>query len=967
MDRGRFSVWSLELSDAQFAQALAAAGALAALKPIALSALSGADERGVGAVLFRQWTDAQGQIPWRMPKVLVSGRVQMPGRREAPSSSLLAAAWQSMLSTIGSSDAFKEESTAGTVRIRLAICLQPRDSMSAVMALQPVLAHQSTQCGTVFVKNAFAVDGPVDWRWPFAIATLPNDPLGTALVDLQEPHPDWPIRLSVAGRDTARLDVLVISLPLEDALANLLASRLKLRCALVVVAGLGEISVKRAEPLLIALQSRVSADGVAIVPRSQDVPIEQRVISFAYELTHNRPIDIALVGAFGRETTLLLSRDLLKASRLNHAVQRVTRKLRNMPDATVKISERTLETLKAPINPGLGGSGSPSRSGALFDIGAKAMADAMENAFESYKFSNESNEASAVSEVLRVVAERERSHRYLRQESWSKVDGQLIELRGDYVLNRPVLVKVIIGPRRIGAISAPKPLPEEDLPKDPSGHRLQVSFYESRQLEAPMLREILLPPVGDSTPAEFSFTPTREGAFEARISVLHRGRIMQTVLLRTSVTATLDQRRNAEQGIRLEEAIHVRQNWSDLGQRRHFDMALVLNNSAKGETILTGVAGKRAWAKNLAGMNVPVRRINELISTVAYSTADFADGLDEGKNPELLVKLARVGRDLYAKLYLDNLKLLRTGGLDVGDESVTHLQIVSNQADSIFPIEFLYDYNAPGSDAVVCPAHREALETGHCPANCARVTNPGGFVCPMGFWGVKKVIERHMYDATADLPNGAEFVVLCESSEGREVLNIRSGALVGHSVEVNFAELKPLLAKLSAAIGCKVPVVKNWDDWENTVGTDRPSLLIAFPHNEGREEDMVLEIGGQKLDTLDLSATYVTVAEGGQPMVFLLGCDAAGTAQDFSNHIGRFRRAGAAVVVSTIATVFGAHAVRVGEAIVSRLLTDDPSGAKTLGDVMRDAKRAALLASVPMALCVVAFGDADWRLTDGAR
>jgi hypothetical protein len=29
---------------------------------------------------------------------------------------------------------------------------------------------------------------------------------------------------------------------------------------------------------------------------------------------------------------------------------------------------------------------------------------------------------------------------------------------------------------------------------------------------------------------------------------------------------------------------------------------------------------------------------------------------------------------------------------------------------------------------------------------------------------------------------------------------------------------------------------------------------------------------------------------------------------------------------------------------------------------MRDAKRAAVRDSLPMALCVVAFGDADWRL-----
>lgn len=964
MDRGRFSVWSLELGDAEFAQALAAAGALAALNPITLSALNIADEEEVVAALLRQWGDTQGQIPWRLPSALARGRIQLPGRKVAPSAKMLATAWHSLLSTLGSVDAPESGLAAGPVRIRLAIRLQPRGSLAAVMELLPVLGHQSTHCGTVFVEDAFAVAGPVDWRWPFAIATLPNDPLGNALIDLQERRADWPIQFSVAGRNTARLEVLVISLPLAEALAILLASRLKLRCALVVVAGLGDVSVARTEPLLIALQSLLSADGVAVVQDSQDVPIQYLVNNFAFELTHNRPIDIALVGAFGRGTTLLLSRDLLQVSRLDHALEHVTRKLRSMPDAaTVQLSDRSLQTFRVPIDLGVGG----SRGGSVpsFEIGAGAMADAVDSARDSYTFSNESSEASAVSEILRVTAGGERSHRYLRQETLHKVDGQLVEVHGDYALSRPLLVRVIIGPLREGSVSAPRPFPEQELPKYPTGHRLQVSFYESRQMDAPMLREIMLPPVGDSTPAEFSFTPTRAGAFEARISVLHRGRVMQTLLLRTAVTDASGRRGDDEQRIRLEEAIHVRQNWSNLGQRRHFDMALVLNHSADGESILTGVAGKRAWAMNLEGMKTPVRRINDLISNVANSAADYGDGLEKGKNPELLVQLARVGRDLYARLYRDQLKVLTTGGLDVGDESVTHLQIVSTQADSIVPLEFLYDYNAPKPNASVCTSHREALETGQCPANCARAQDPGGFVCPLGFWGVKKVIERHMYDATAISKNGVEFVVQSESSEGRDVLNIGSGALVGHSVEVKPVELKPLLANLSRAIGAQVPVVKDWSDWRSIVGSERPNLLIAFPHNEGQDEDMVLEIGGDKLDTLDLPPTYVTVTDGGQPVVFLLGCDVAGTAQDFSNHIGRFRQAGAAVVVSTIATVFGAHAVRVGDAILSRLMKADVGGAKTIGDVMRDAKRASLLASVPMALCVVAFGDADWRLSDG--
>ncbi|MER2514673.1 MAG: hypothetical protein ABTQ25_20065, partial [Nitrosomonas ureae] len=124
-----------------------------------------------------------------------------------------------------------------------------------------------------------------------------------------------------------------------------------------------------------------------------------------------------------------------------------------------------------------------------------------------------------------------------------------------------------------------------------------------------------------------------------------------------------------------------------------------------------------------------------------------------------------------------------------------------------------------------------------------------------------------------------------------------------------------------------------------------------------------LEIGGKELDTLGLNSDYVRAAETAAPLVFLLGCDTASTAiSGLSNPIRYFRQAGAAVIVSTIATVFGVHAVQVGDAIISRLLQAGGTESLTIGDAIREAKCAALRESLPMALCVMAFGDADWRL-----
>ena len=52
----------------------------------------------------------------------------------------------------------------------------------------------------------------------------------------------------------------------------------------------------------------------------------------------------------------------------------------------------------------------------------------------------------------------------------------------------------------------------------------------------------------------------------------------------------------------------------------------------------------------------------------------------------------------------------------------------------------------------------------------------------------------------------------------------------------------------------------------------------------------------------------------------------------------------------------------VSELTLQAQATVGTGSAPCLGEALREVKRQALLDSLPMALCVVAFGDADWRL-----
>ena len=63
----------------------------------------------------------------------------------------------------------------------------------------------------------------------------------------------------------------------------------------------------------------------------------------------------------------------------------------------------------------------------------------------------------------------------------------------------------------------------------------------------------------------------------------------------------------------------------------------------------------------------------------------------------------------------------------------------------------------------------------------------------------------------------------------------------------------------------------------------------------------------------------------------------------------------------TIAKVFGGHAAAVAEQLVKGL-TQETGQRERIGEIIREIKRQALIEGSLMALCVVAFGDADWKL-----
>ncbi|MCB2188052.1 MAG: hypothetical protein KQJ78_16655 [Deltaproteobacteria bacterium] len=977
MNRLNFAAWSLELPDEAYAPALAGLGVLAAARRrrkalvrerlASLPGLPAPDLPEFLSQLFLTLPQADGTLTWCFPS---------PPARNAvpetwPPAGSLAEAWRR----------FRD---AAPAEVRLALSRQGA-GLSPLLACYEVLKHPAVGAASVFVADMFASDGRVAWSWPFRLVTLPSDPLAEAFrAEEARLPPSWPYDFGVADREHAQAEILVLSGALWPALSRLRADRLHRRMALsLILGGVGE-PWKTAEALVTALAAELSLEGLVFFdPAAWEGESPASVVpslrGLADCLTHNMALDMALTAAFGPTATILANRDLLRLSHLSHTVEHLAVRLKKLPPTSelhlsmssahkLRLSDTLVESGR--FSPEMTERGSISRElePVIMAISPTLLGHTLDRAKASLEYRREGEEAQAVAELAQGVGEAEakaRQHaeppRFIQHRLFRKAGGELVEEVRRLEVGVPVLLRVRIGPEDAGWQAAPEVFPEEFLPPQEEAHRLQVVFHEPEQLDQPLTGELLLPPSGPSDAAEFTFTPRRAAAFQGRITILYRGRVLQTALVETQVSeagALEDPAQHITQRI---EA-RVRGSLADLEARRPFDLALVLNHAPGGRPLLTAVSDRRAWARDLTGIEEPVRAINDELSNVALSVEDFDQNLFAPANEALFVRLARLGALLYARLFLDGLQASETPDLRLEEEE--YIQVISTRPDAVVPLEFFYPYTPPKLAAKICPQALEALQGGACPPDCPRQTAPRDFVCPLGFWGLSKVIERHVYNPKLPLPDGAALTVQAEPLAHRDRLALGRGAVLGYSKEVPAAKAKTVETLLQTRFPDHAHLAQDWQAWHTAVQNDQPSLLVAFPHNEGSGEDIKLEIHDDFLETLRLpfEPDFVHVADAAFPLVMLLGCDTSGTAQEYASHVGNFRQAGAAAVISTIATVFGEHAVRVGEKFLRRLLDPERTEPSRLGELLRQVKREAVAESLPMALGVVAFGDADWRL-----
>jgi hypothetical protein len=497
-------------------------------------------------------------------------------------------------------------------------------------------------------------------------------------------------------------------------------------------------------------------------------------------------------------------------------------------------------------------------------------------------------------------------------------------------------------------------------------------------------RSLMLPASGPSAKVRFGFTaPSAGQRVDGSISLLHRGKIVQAALLSGSAfhdPATVPP--GFEMTFRL--AV-IRPGIADLDTQPSFDAALITGRENE-IPVTVGVRNAQSVVPFRA------RHVAEVVDKIRVQLKALTDdpgayaGLDTDASRTLLLALARRGRDLYE---LVGLKLEEA----LPGRDLSRIQVVLTDPSDFIPVEFVYDFPTPSRDATLCPNWRNALSEGRCdPKHHPRAVRPRqvSVVCPLGFWGLKKVIERQVIDADdAALVDGKDFAIRAEPTAERPSLANFNSALFAWSDRVNAAvkgQSDAVLEALATVTGNQATTARTWEEWVAVISRQGPPLLVLLSHTVTDRGSIVLEIGpdgtGSRCERTEVVQEFVKRERADAPVVLLLGCDTAVARNDPQTFVARFRDAGAALVVGTIAPVLGEHAAQVASGLVRTLRAlmdrqatggngdDRVAGADggmgeeatTFGDAMVAVRRQLLATGELTALCVTAFGDANWQL-----
>lgn len=994
MNRKDFGLWGLELAPPDFARAFAALG-------VFQGSIEGwPSELSVEAIqkeLTKAAHQSKGLLRWQLG-VMPSAELGKP--KLAESAHLFAEAWAKFAKT--QTDRLRFELYLDRLGDYFWIADKLRSTDVTGFTSLRVKAKPDIVRTALYVR----VDKPqsvVGWNWPLRIGFLKNNQSRRLREQLEQGFKTSGLNNLVTFvelvDESDECDLLLLPQDLRGVLSELLKVEWRPRADCVLVLGGGQRFSNRLTALIQAVRSEARTSGVGLLSVKEDQRVDW-LKGLIAQLSHNNSLEVALFLTEQEPDTppplLVASRSLIELTLISRSANRLSKALNRrvmdnlaaefLKDAPPHLKhsheairkalppfvgiksamprsklDRILQSSLRPTSKKRGGGGVRRRSvrlnpkAKLYTV-ANQLAGVSNWTQESGGATNVVNfnrtAKTLIKQVPQPYEDRRIQARVLDQRD--KQCRRALKPRTSYV------VDVRIGPREEQWVSARQAFPVEQLPPSDKGHELTVVFTEPRVSPEPQVGKLFLPPRGATIPCRFYFRTTDSSyPIAARITVLHRNRVIQTMILEAPVFGP-GAPRNAT--VKEGMVLRVLPNIDDLRGRQSFDTALVLNHASDGQAYATGISGEDAvmFSLNQGGLEQTIQILNDKLSDLADNPDSYSKDIADDANTELLRTLAIHGRQLYKVLFVQ-----RPENAWIVGKDKKRIQIISTRDASNLPVEFLYDYEAPKNNAKLCPYAKKSLPKGECDKACGGPKKRQTIVCPLGFWGLNRVIERHAYNKTGDL-KGNTYALRAASATKRDPLQVLDSALFAASGEVDKAKKGTInaLEKLLKQKAKKANYVSKWSQWVKQVKTSSPTLLLLLSHTEDDPSHMPsLEIEQHPgLRVVDIDEKHVRKPRSNaSPVVMLIGCKTNAPDNPLHNCVSMFS-AYSAIVLSTGATILALQAGQVAAELVRALASLPKKKDASLGEVMLDLRRRLLAKGLPMVLTLSAYGDADWKL-----
>lgn len=850
-------------------------------------------------------------------------------------------------------------------------------------------------------------EGEMAWTWPLRIG-LEND--STLLSGVTPTDSIRPL-FETFNYDRApmRMNVLLSTASLSQFKETLAQTRRRSQTDSVVLLGGFDDKDPSLLGQLNAISNSTGAQGVFIFDSKILDRAQRSSELLIVHLSHDLPIDSA-VAALAREFNVQVlswaTRRLAEASSVREQGRIIARRLEEMGEKSFPVSVDPFPTVTdvpppaprpRPTRGGArrGGKGTfdSPRFAARRRVSAKELGTNIAHSLEvgalpsevivrRLKFDSESAGAERVAAFKKATSVQtdldaaERDDRFL-QVRVETPTGRAITKKARLLPARDYVASVFIGVLNPEYLSVEEPL-KSPVPDGPVV--LDVLFWEPQVCPEPKTAQLTLPVHGDTGVANFPFTIKEDqSTFSARIAIYHQNRNLQTGLLKGVVG-------NEPAALRFTLDATPLTKFVGLRGRVGVDASIIVNDDESGnmhafvktdgvvattpirdETPVPASGEQPPLAKSVdpsryESLEAIKEALGRAITRIATKPDEFSDLSKEGTR-KLLLDLAQHGNRLLTILQ----KHSQMRNLF---DDVKYIQIVMAHADAFFPIEYFYDGEAPEDGAQVCDGPQsasEALLSGKCCG--AYEKNSALVICPLRFWSLTKVIERHAHlpeHNEQELKGKFQLRSFPVSARNRLVDPLRCAVLAA-SQNADLAEkdtVKNLCSNMDKVLRSSTVPSTNWSSWIQNVADMRPNLLVLLPHHEQGGGFDLLEIGGDKLKSTLIKPKHVHSPQDTdpRPIVLLIGCETDSAKLDLENSVIAFQDAGAVIIVSTIATILGRHAGPAAAAIVEELKNHEGKVDATFGDVMLKVRQRLLAKGIPMVLGLTSYGDADYRI-----